>query len=58
MPGIRQFHDVIQADLQEEAGFGVRGTPAFFINGSYLSGAQPYAVFEQAISAAQAQATQ
>lgn len=53
-----KFHDVIQADLQEGAGFGVRGTPAFFINGSYLSGAQPYAVFEQAISAAQAQATQ
>lgn len=53
-----KFHGVIEADLQEGAGFGVRGTPAFFINGAYLSGAQPYAVFEQAINAAQAEQTQ
>ena len=25
------------------------GTPAFFINGKLISGAQPYSVFEQAI---------
>jgi protein-disulfide isomerase len=39
----------VEADLREGAGFGVTGTPAFFINGQPLSGAQPYAVFEQVI---------
>ena len=28
---------------------GVRGTPAFFINGQLLSGAQPYTIFERLI---------
>jgi predicted DsbA family dithiol-disulfide isomerase len=28
---------------------GVQGTPSFFINRHTMSGAQPYAVFEQAI---------
>jgi protein-disulfide isomerase len=41
----------VQADFQEGAGFGVTGTPAFFINGQPVSGAQPYQVFEQVIEA-------
>lgn len=30
---------------------GVEGTPAFFVNGKLLSGAQPYSVFKQAVEA-------
>jgi protein-disulfide isomerase len=30
---------------------GVSGTPAFFINGRLLSGAQPYSAFKQAVDA-------
>ena len=32
---------IVQQDQQDLAAVGVRGTPAFFINGRYLSGAQP-----------------
>ena len=32
---------------------GVTGTPGFFINGQFLNGAQPIAVFDQAIAAVQ-----
>jgi protein-disulfide isomerase len=41
----------VEADLREGAGFGVSGTPAFFVNGQPLSGAQPYEVFVQVIEA-------
>ncbi len=44
-----KYQAAIQTDLQEGASFGVRGTPAFFINGNFVSGAQPYSAFEQAI---------
>jgi len=44
-----KYEAAITADLQEGLGFGVRGTPTFFINGNYLAGAQPYSVFEQII---------
>ncbi|MCP4356542.1 MAG: thioredoxin domain-containing protein [Chloroflexi bacterium] len=43
------YEAAVMADLEEGIGFSVRGTPTFFINGTYLSGAQPYQVFEQAI---------
>lgn len=39
----------VLADLEEGAQLGVRGTPAFFINGYFVNGAQPYSIFEQAI---------
>jgi protein-disulfide isomerase len=39
----------VEADFQEGAGLGVSGTPAFFINGQPLRGAQPYEVFVQVI---------
>jgi protein-disulfide isomerase len=42
----------VQADFQEGSQRGVRGTPAFFIDGQLISGAQPYAVFREAIEAA------
>jgi len=41
----------IQADLREAAALGNSGTPAFFINGRFLSGAKPFAEFAQAINA-------
>ncbi len=40
----------VLADLDEGAALGVRGTPAFFINGYFLSGAQPYSTFESAVN--------
>ncbi|MEQ9318451.1 MAG: thioredoxin domain-containing protein [Polyangiaceae bacterium] len=36
---------------------GVRGTPAFFINGEFLSGARPQSAFEEVIDAEIAEAT-
>ncbi len=39
---------VIQ-DHDEGALVGVTGTPAFFINGRFLSGAQPFEAFEKII---------
>lgn len=39
----------IQRDLAEAAALGVRGTPAFFINGRRLDGAQPAATFKRLI---------
>jgi len=41
----------VQKDFTEGQGYGVRGTPAFFINGKLVSGAQPFSVFQQAIDA-------
>jgi protein-disulfide isomerase len=39
----------LAADLEIATKFGVTGTPAFFINGRYISGAQSYAVFESMV---------
>jgi len=39
----------IDADSQEADKLGVSGTPAFFINGRYLSGAQPFESFKKMI---------
>jgi protein-disulfide isomerase len=50
-----RFASEIQADLQSATAAGVSGTPAFFINGRLISGAQPFTVFQQAIEAAQSQ---
>jgi predicted DsbA family dithiol-disulfide isomerase len=40
---------VVQQDQAQLAAVGVRGTPAFFINGRYLSGAQPVDNFKRII---------
>ncbi len=44
-----KYMDEITADMREGIDAGVQGTPAFFINGQFLSGAQPYQVFKQII---------
>ena len=44
-----KYASAVEADLQEGIELGVTGTPAFFINGYFLSGAQPFTLFEQAI---------
>ncbi len=43
------YAEKVGADLQEGIGEGVTGTPAFRINGIKVSGAQPFAAFEQQI---------
>ena len=40
----------IQANYTYAQNLGITGTPAFFINGSYVSGAQPYSVFADVIN--------
>lgn len=39
----------VDADVERGTASGVRGTPAFFINGRFLSGAQPFAAFQAII---------
>jgi protein-disulfide isomerase len=39
----------VEADTQEAARLGVTGTPAFFVNGRFLSGAQPFPAFKELI---------
>jgi protein-disulfide isomerase len=39
----------INKDKQEAAALGVTGTPGFFINGRFLSGAKPFADFKTMI---------
>jgi protein-disulfide isomerase len=44
-----KFRPDIEANRQAGSEAGVQGTPAFFINGVFLSGAQPQAEFEKII---------
>jgi len=46
-----KFASEVQKDETEGASYGVQGTPAFFVNGKLISGAQPYGAFKQAIDA-------
>lgn len=46
-----KYEDEVKADLNYGQSIGVSGTPAFFINGMKISGAQPYSVFKQIIDA-------
>ena len=41
----------IDTDASEAKSIGVTGTPAFFVNGRFLSGAKPFNEFAQAINA-------
>ncbi len=43
------YADTVKADYQEGLAEGVTGTPAFRINGVALSGAQPFAAFQEQI---------
>jgi len=44
-----QFRADVVQDFQEGQQVGVQGTPAFFINGRFLSGAQPFENFQAII---------
>ena len=46
-----QFASAVDQDAAEGQVIGVRGTPAFFINGRFLSGAQPFEAFQEIIDA-------
>lgn len=47
--GRGEYEAKVSADLGEGSSYGVRGTPAFFINGEFVNGAQPYTVFASLI---------
>ena len=42
----------VQAEIEQGDAAGVTGTPAFFVNDWFISGAQPFEVFQQTIEAA------
>lgn len=44
-----QFAERVAMDLEEGGNLGVTGTPAIFINGRFLSGAQPFEEFSKVI---------
>lgn len=46
-----KYTAAVEANLQEGAGYGVRGTPAFYINRQPLPGAYPIEAFQQIIAA-------
>ncbi|PIN75476.1 disulfide bond formation protein DsbA [Candidatus Woesearchaeota archaeon CG10_big_fil_rev_8_21_14_0_10_37_12] len=46
-----KFADEVKKDNTDGQIVGVSGTPTFFINGIQITGAQPYAAFEQVIEA-------
>jgi len=45
----KKYEKQVDADQVEGQSYGVNGTPAFFINGRLLSGAQPFAAFKTII---------
>lgn len=45
----------VEADMALGQKLGVSGTPGFFVNGAFLSGAQPIAAFEALIATAKAE---
>ncbi|MDD3861904.1 MAG: DsbA family protein [Candidatus Gracilibacteria bacterium] len=44
-----KYKDEIEKDIADADSVGIRGTPAFIINGQYISGAQPYEKFKTII---------
>ncbi len=44
-----KYAQAIAKDVEEGNRAGVGGTPAFFVNGRFLSGAQPFSAFQEAI---------
>ncbi|MBK8432288.1 MAG: DsbA family protein [Chloroflexi bacterium] len=46
-----RYASAVQADVDEGFALGVSGTPAFYINGYFISGAQPYELFDTVVSA-------
>jgi protein-disulfide isomerase len=47
-----RFEEVVKKDFTDGRAAGVRGTPAFFINGQLFSGAQPFEKFKEVIEEA------
>ncbi len=47
-----KYASEVAKDAQDGQAEGISGTPSFLVNGQKIVGAQPYAVFEQAIEAA------
>ena len=45
-----KYEDEVQKDLADGTAVGISGTPAFFINGRLISGAQPFSAFEEIIN--------
>jgi protein-disulfide isomerase len=45
----RKFREDVEADMRAAEAAGVSGTPAFFVNGRPLSGAQPFEAFQRVI---------
>ncbi|MBI5732083.1 MAG: DsbA family protein [Candidatus Magasanikbacteria bacterium] len=48
----KKFEKEVDKDFADGQSYGVSGTPAFFINGKMISGAQPFSVFKTAIDEA------
>src|SRR5271154_4066397 len=44
-----KWGDKIDADLTEGKTVGVTGTPAFFVNGVFINGAQPFEMFKKTV---------
>ncbi|MAG20149.1 hypothetical protein CL618_01820 [archaeon] len=44
-----KYEDEVKKDLADGQKYGVSGTPAFFVNGQLLSGAQPFSAFEKVL---------
>ncbi len=44
-----EIQKTVEKDSQEAASLGVTGTPAFFVNGRFLSGAKPFEAFKVVI---------
>jgi protein-disulfide isomerase len=43
--------EVVKQSVRKGNGLGVSGTPAFFVNGIMISGAQPFESFQEVIDA-------
>ncbi len=52
----KKYQQEIRKDMADGSKYGVTGTPAFFINGKMINGAQPFAVFKAEIDQALASA--
>jgi protein-disulfide isomerase len=48
---LEKFKAQIDADSAEANSLGVSGTPSFFVNGKFLSGAKPFEEFAKVINA-------
>ena len=44
-----KYEEEVKSDMEDGSSYGVSGTPAFFINGQLLSGAQPFSAFQSVI---------